>query len=179
MYRYCPAEWWRWGGVFHGVEVVQQDVARSRCGSKKVGAEQVRPSYHHERAQIPYPGITGMCLAPDIKISGHIHGRPKCQINLKLPCSLSLPLPPQIFYATGCWNDIYGHLWSIMSDAMRCSVRPACEGTYGFVRFSPYSAATGLYGHILVWSHMVPSLWHCDQPIQSHMAAYSSFPMAP
>ena len=65
---------------------------------------------HHERAQIPYPGITGM-YAPDIKISGHIHGRPKCQISPKLPCSLYLPPPPQIFYVAGaiplklfCWQ---------------------------------------------------------------------------
>ena len=31
-----------------------------------------------------------MYLAPDIKISGHIHGRPKCQISLKLAC-FSIP----------------------------------------------------------------------------------------
>ena len=43
---------------------------------------------HHERAQIPYSDITGMYLAPDIKISSHIHGRLKRQIGLKLPCFL-------------------------------------------------------------------------------------------
>ena len=44
MYRCCTAEWWRWGGVLHGVEVVKQSDS-NEVWLKKVVAEQVRPSY--------------------------------------------------------------------------------------------------------------------------------------
>ena len=58
-----------------------------------------------------------------------------------------------IFYAAGCW---YGHLWSIMSNTMRCSVRPACGGSYGRIRPLP--------------------LWHGGRPVGVHMVTYGPFP---
>ena len=88
---------------------------------------------HHERAQIPYPDITGLCPAHDIKISDRITGTQKCQISLKLACFLSLPPPPQIFCAAA--RHIYGHLRSMHCvcfrlHAARCIVLlggPVCE----------------------------------------------------
>ena len=44
MYRCCTAEWWRWCGVLHGVEVVKQGDS-NEVWLEKVVAEQVRPSY--------------------------------------------------------------------------------------------------------------------------------------
>ena len=85
------------------------DYPRARKEESHHQARQKESKSHHERAQIPYPDITGMHLTPDIKISGHIHGRPKCQISLRLPCFFILVATHQIFHAAGRW---YGHLWS-------------------------------------------------------------------
>ena len=109
---------------------------------------------HHERAQIPYLDITGMCLAPDMKISGHIHGRPKCQISLKLAC-FSIPvaattpnflrrrtLPGTKYMAT------YGLLHRIQCAAARDRPVGAHMDAYGpFL----YGAAAGLKAHMVTY----------------------------
>ena len=48
----------------------------------------------------------------------------------------------------------YGHLWSIMSNTMRCSVRPACGGSYGRIRSLP--------------------LWRGGRPVGVHMVAHAA-----
>ena len=144
---------------------------------------------HHERAQIPYPDITGMYLAPDIKISGHIHGRPKCQISLKLACFLILvattsnflrcwTLPGMKYMATlvyyveynalqraaGLWGLIWSH--TISSSMVRW---PAYGGSYGCIwslSMAPRLACEGLYGRI--WSLL---LWHHSRPVRPHIGA--------
>ena len=136
--------------------------------------------FHHERAQIPYPDITGMYLAPDIKISGHIHGRPKCQISLKLPCFLTttsnflrcwmLVRPPMVYYveynalqrAAGLWDLICSH--TVSSSMVRW---PACVGSYGCIRSLSMAlrlAWEGLYG--CIWSLL---LWHHSRPVRPHI----------
>ena len=109
---------------------------------------------HHERAQIPYPDITGMYLAPDIKLSGHIHGRPKCQISLKLACFLNLVATTSNFLC--CWTlpgmkymATYGLLCRIQC-AAACS-RPVRSHMVAYGLF--YGATASLWG--LIWSHMV------------------------
>ena len=47
------------------------------------------------------------------------------------------------------------YVWPTLSNTRRCSVRPACEGSYGRIRLLPYGAAVGLWG--LIWSHAAPS----------------------
>ena len=131
-------------------------MAQTRCGSKKLWLNKLALLNHHERARIPYPDITGMYLAPDIKISGHIHGRPKCQISLKLACFLSLSPPHQIStLRDAAWYEIYSHLWSIMSNTMRCSVWPACGVSYGCIR------------SLLLWCN--------GRPVGAHMVTYGLF----
>ena len=110
---------------------------------------------HQERAQIPYPDITGMYLAPDIKISGHIHGHPKCQISPKLACFFILvattsnflrcyTLPSTKYMAT------YGLLCQIQC-AVACN-RPVGAHMVAYAPF-PYGAAAGLWGvHMVAYS---------------------------
>ena len=101
---------------------------------------------------VPYPDITGDVPRPTPRSQAHIHGRPKCQISLKLACFY--PCHHHLKFSTlldAAWHDIYGHLWSIMSNTIRCNVRPACEATYGRIRFLPVSlrpACEATYGRI-------------------------------
>ena len=116
------------------------------------------PLFHPPRAcpnPISYPDITGMYLAPDIKISGHIHGRPKCQISLKLPCFLIRVATTSNFLR--CWTlpgtkymATYGLLCRIQC-AAACG-RPVGSHmvTYGLFL---YGETADLWG--LIWSHTV------------------------
>ena len=149
---------------------------------------------HHERAQIPYPDIIGMYPVPDIKISGHIHGRPKCQISLQLPYFFILVatisnflrcrmLPGTKYMAT------YGLLCRIQCAA-------ACDWPVGshMVAYDLflYGAVASLWG--LIWSHTVPShmapqpacggsyghirsipLWRGSRPMGAQVVTYSLF----
>ena len=90
------------------------------------------------------------------------------------------------------WYEIYGHLWSIMSNTMRYSMRLPCGGSYVAYGPFPYGAAASLWG--LIWSHTVPSpmapqsacedlygyirslpLWRRGQPVRAYMITYSPF----
>ena len=53
------------------------------------------------------------------------------------------------------WYEIYGHLWSNMSNTMHCSVRPACGGSYGRIRSL--------------------SLWRRGQHVRTYMVAHGPF----
>ena len=170
--------------------MVQQGVARMRCGSKKLWLNKFALLIHHERAQIPYPDITGMYLAPDIKISGHIHGRPKCQIGLKLACFLILVATTSNFLR--CWTlpgtkymVTYGLLCRIQC-AAACG-RPVGSHMVAYGLFL-YCATASLWG--LIWSHTVsfsmalwPAceglygrirsllLWRRGRPVRPHIGA--------
>ena len=145
---------------------------------------------HHERAQIPYPDITGMHLAPDIKISGHIHGHPKCQISLKLACFFTLVATASNFLR--CWTlpgvcnllfinrcmrpeGPWQRLAAAFADSSgvfihslgRCLVRPFM--VY-YVEYNALQHATGLWG--LIWSHTVSSSMCGGRPVGVHMVAY-------
>ena len=128
-----------------------------RCGSKKLWLNKFALLIHHERAQIPYSDITGMYLAPDIKISGHIHGRPKCQISLKLPCFL-IPVATTSNFLR-CWTLPDTKYMASYGLLCRIQCAEACdwpEGSYGRIRSLP--------------------LWHHGRPVRPHMVAYGSFP---
>ena len=94
-----------------------------------------------------------MHLAPDIKISGHIHGRPKCQISLKLPFFILVATTSNFLR---CWTlpgtATYGLLCRIQC-AAACD-RPVGAHMVAYGLFL-YGAAAGLLGFI--WSHTVPS----------------------
>ena len=93
---------------------------------------------HHECAQIPYSDITRMYLAPHIKISGHIHGGPKCQISLKLPCFLIPVSTTSNILRCRTLTDIKYMAFNGLLCRIQCA--EACdrpEGSYGCIRFLP------------------------------------------
>ena len=117
-----------------------------------------------------------MYLAPDIKISGYIHGHPKCQISLKLACFFILvattsnflrcrTLPGTKYMAT------YGLLCRIQCAAARDWPMGSHMVAYDLFL---YGAAAGLCG--LIWSHTVPSPMAPRPACEAYMAAYGSPP---
>ena len=98
-----------------------------------------------------------MYLAPDIKISGHIHGRPKFQISVKLPCFL-------ITVATTS-NFLRG--WTLPDTKYMASYGLLCQKQCA----EACDWSDGSYGRIRSLA-----LWHSGRPVRPHMVAYGSFP---